>query len=304
MTDRLVPSRVPVWVIESAQPGGCGPAHALAGRLGTSFRRLTDVSFVEDDSASPGLVLTAGFSAGMAGLSLRKKLKVPVVHCCSSRSVALAASRVFDEVILSSWHVPERESSRVFSVLGPLSIVSPALYERAERLWRERLEHLPRPRIAVRLEAGWSDSVSDAMLAARQIELSMRLFGGSLLVTIGEGVPAAFANAFVDGLGSCIKLIWRHGEPDDNPGLGFTACSDAVILYGTRVSALVEAAASVLPLFLGHVPGHFGGYNSLARVLLKRGNVRIFDSDFSPWPREVLDEAGRAACFVWNRFEL
>ena len=304
MTDVLEPSPVPVWVIESAQPGGCGPAHALAGRLGCSFRRLRDASFVENDSAPPGLILTAGFSAGMAGLSLRKKLKVPVVHCCSSRSVALAGSRVFDEVILSSWHVPEGKNGRVFPVLGPLSVVSPALYERAERLWRERLEHLPRPRVAVRLEAGWSDSVSDAMLAARQIELSMRLFGGSVMVTIGEGVSPAFANAFAEGLGSCIKLIWRHGEPDDNPGLGFTACADAVIIYGTRVSALIEATASVLPVFLGHIPGRFGAYNSLARALLERENVRIFDSDFSPWPREPLDESGRAANYIREKFEI
>jgi mitochondrial fission protein ELM1 len=240
----------------------------------------------------------------MAGLSLHRKLKVPVVHCCGIRSVALAGSRVFDEVILSGWHVSKRKSRRVFPVLGPLSVVSPALYERAERLWRERLEHLPRPRIAVWLETGWSDSVADAMLAARQIELSMRLFGGSVMVTIGEGVLTAFANAFAEGLGSCIKLVWRHGEPDDNPGLGFTACADAVIIYGTRVSVLVEAAASVLPLFLGHVPGRFGGYNSLARVLLERGNARIFDSDFSPWPREALDETGRAAAFIRQRFGL
>lgn len=304
MTDALTPSAVPVWVIESAQPGGCGPAHALAGRLGCSFRRLTDASSVENDSVQPGLVLTAGFTAGLAGLSLGRKLKVPVVHCCSSRSVALLGSRLFDEVIFSGWHVPEERNSRVFPVLGPLSVVSPALYERAERLWRERLEHLPRPRVSVRLEAGWSDSVADAMLAARQIELSIKLFGGSVLVTIGEGVPAAFANAFSEGLGSCVKLIWRHGEPDDNPGLGFTACADAVIVYGTRVSALIEAAASVLPLFLGHVPGRFGGYSSLVRVLLGRGDARIFDSDFSPWPRNTLDETGRAAGFIRHRFGL
>ncbi|NHN88176.1 ELM1/GtrOC1 family putative glycosyltransferase [Acetobacter conturbans] len=293
-----------VWVLETGQPGGIGPAHALAGRLGCTFLRLKDAQLREEDWPLPGLILTAGVKAGLAGLSLRRKMQVPVVHCGMRGAATLAFSRLFDETVLSAFHPYETTNVHVIPVLGPLSVVSPELYERAGRLWQERLEHLPQPRIAVRLESGWNAVNEEVVTAGRQLEMALRTFGGSILIAVGASVPNEMVESFVNALGSCFKLVWRHGEPDDDPSLGFIACADAVIVYGSRISTLVEVAASSLPVFLGHVPGRLGAYGRFARSLIEQDNIRVFDSDFSPWPRKPLDEAGRVAFIIKRRFAL
>lgn len=295
---------VAIWVIESGETAGVGPAHVLAGRLECTFRRMKDTSIPEKETSRPNLILTSGLGGSLTGLSLRKRLDVPVVHCASRNAVTLAASHLFDGVVLSSLQPFESSRPNVMPVLGPLSIVSPALYERAARLWQERLDHLPRLRVSVRIDSGWNVSPSEAQAAGQRLEMTMAAVGGSLLIAIGEGVRTEVADAFLASVASCFHLVWRHGEPDDDPSLGFTACADAVLLYGAHVSTLVEVTACPLPIFFGQIPGRLGACNRFARSLLQRDMVRVFDADFSPWPREVLDEGGRIAVLLRNRFRL
>ncbi|NHO31268.1 ELM1/GtrOC1 family putative glycosyltransferase [Acetobacter fallax] len=296
---------VPLWVIESSVPGRVGPAHALASRFDCSFRRMRDLSNAEAGWRPPRLMLTSGIGAGLAGLALRRRFGAPVVHCSSGRlATALTGGRPFDAVILPLMHRSSRASTHIIPVLGPLTIVSAELCKRARRLWIERLEHLPEPRVAVVLDAGEGLTPAEADAAARRLGLMVQDYRGSVLLSVSEGVPEGIADVFIEALGSCYKLVWRHGEPDDNPTLGFIGCANAVVVYGGRAVTLAETAATDLPVFLGHVPGRFGQNNRMARALVSNGYARIFDSDFSPWPREALDEAGRVASLLRTRFGL
>ncbi|NHO17522.1 ELM1/GtrOC1 family putative glycosyltransferase [Acetobacter oeni] len=294
----------PLWVIESSAPGRIGPAHALASRFDCSFRRMRDLRNAETGWRPPRLVLTSGIGAGLAGLALRRRSGVPVVHCSSGRlSATLTGGRPFDAVILPLMHHTERRSPHIIPVLGPLTIVSAELYKRARRVWTERLEHLPEPRIAVVLDAGEILTPAEADAAARHLGLTVQDYRGSVLLSVSEGVPADIADTFIGALGDCYKLVWRHGEPDDNPTLGFIGCADTVVVYGGRAATLAETAAADMPVFLGSAPGRFGRNNRMARALIANGYVRVFDSDFSPWPRDPLDEASRAATLLRTRFD-
>ncbi|NHN84689.1 hypothetical protein GOB93_08530 [Acetobacter musti] len=296
---------VPLWVIESGRSGNAGPAHALASRFGCSFRRMRDLSNTEAAWKPPRLVLTSGAGAGFAGLALRRRFGSPVVHCSAGRlSATLTGGRPFDAVILSLMHHSDRRSAHIIPVLGSLTIVSAELYRRARRLWMERLEHLPEPRIAVVLDAAGHFTPATADEAARILGSAVRDYRGSVLLSVAEGVPEEVADTFVGALGSCYKLVWRHGEPDDNPTLGFTGCADAIVVYGGRAVTLSEAAASDIPLFLGEPPDRFGAGNRLARALIANGYARVFEGDFSPWPRQPLDEASRVATVLRARFSL
>ncbi|MBV1838202.1 ELM1/GtrOC1 family putative glycosyltransferase [Acetobacter estunensis] len=295
----------PLWIIESGlSKGEAGPAHALASRFDLSFRRLRDLASMEPGCVPPRLVMTSGSSAAFAGLSLRRRFGVPVVHCTHHGTTGFFGQRLFDELILSATHPVRTHGTHVIPVLGPLSIVSPTLYERARHVWGERLEHLPSPRVAAVLDAGGAIDPRRASVLGRQLGEMVRAENGSVMVSVARGVAREVAESFIAGLDECFSLVWRHGEPDDDPTLGFMACADAIVLYGCRVETVIEAAASDLPLFVEVVPGRFGTWNRLVRTLMEQGMLRLFDRDISPWVRSPLDEAGRVAQMLRRRFGL
>lgn len=292
-----------IWVIETVRAGQVGQAHALAGRLGNSFRRVRDVATAEADGQPPHLILTSGVNGGLAGLTLGRRFDAPVVHC-ASQFARVTRGRPFDMSIVPSVRPRDLRDDRVMTVFGPLTSVSPTLFDRARRLWGERLDHLPEPRIAAVLDSGAHMTPSLANESARRLALMVQDHYGSVLLSVADGVSREVADSFVAGLGSCFNLVWRHGEPDDDPTLGFMACADAVVVFCGRPATLVDAAASDLPVFVGEAPGLFGARNAIVKNLIAADYVRVLDEGFSPWPRQPLDEAGRVAAFLRQRFGL
>lgn len=294
---------VPLWVVESGFDRGAGPAYALASRFESPFRKLRDPSAPETGWGAPRLIVTSGTRAGLTGIALRRRFGVPHVHCGHWRMAALMGGHPFDALVLSrlqeSGTLPAR---RVLPVLGPLTLVSTGLFDRARHLWSERLEHLPSPRIAVVLDSAHALPPGQAFEMARRLALSVLDHRGSVLLAVRQNVVQDVADAFVAGLDACFKLVWRHGEPDEDPVLGFVACADALLIHCGRVGTLAELSAADLPVFLGEDPGRFGPENRLAQALLAKDHVRIFDDSFSPWARDPLDEAGRVAGILREKF--
>lgn len=68
---------------------------------------------------------------------------------------------------------------------------------------------------------------------------------------------------------------------------------------------LVEACVADLPVFLMEREQDLRGVRGrLARRLIQDGHVRVLTDTLSPWPREVLDEAGRVAAILKSRWAL
>jgi uncharacterized protein len=294
-------AETPVWVLENARPDQCGPALALARRFGHSFRRIRQaihLASAEDEARAngqrPALVVSSGLGAAVRALRLRARYGCRVIHCTrhGGRLPAAAFGYPFDILVVP---LEGLYSARVIGTLGPMTSVSSALLGRARALWSERLAHLPGPRIAVLFGGGRALSARDIQSRTRQIVAMVRERGGAILACVLPDTDPEAARLFAASLGECMHLLWRYGEPDENPMLGFIGCSDAVVTIGTSTTTLLEASAADMPVFIADSPRLPPDSNPIVRRLLAGDFVRPLHDGFSPWPRNPLDEAGRVS---------
>ena len=300
--------QAPVWVLDDpASPAG-GQASAIAGRLGLPFRRVqAPPGQHRPGGPGPGLVLSAGPLAGMRALLLRSRHGCRVVHCASRTPLLPQASRLlpFDLTVLPLGSRPQPGSAgRVISVLGTPNVVSPGLLARARDLWAERLSHLPHPRVL--LLFGGTDQKS-ALALGRRLSAMVRERGGCITATVlpaaaRTAAHAAAGDALAAGLAGCLHLIYRDGEPGEDPTLGFLGHADAVVAAGIDPRAVSEACASSAPVFAVLSGAERRQTRTLVECLIQADQIRTFEDDFSPWPRQPLDEAGRIAREIRLRF--
>ncbi|WP_281701623.1 ELM1/GtrOC1 family putative glycosyltransferase [Acetobacter malorum] len=298
----------PVWVVETTVGPEPGPAYVLASRLGCLFRRvrmemLALDSFLEE-GRQPGLILTSGWRSGYAALKAARRAGCPVVWCVrqEGRSAPMLRSMPFDLVVAPS---PAAPTAKFCPTLGPMTIVSPALLARAGRAWQERLEHLPHPRMTVLVGAQAYRTQEEALLHGKKLAGLVNRHGGSVLLVLRDDSKPDLTDAFITGLSDTFLLVWRQGEPDEEPLLGFMACSDCVVVGGGDVAMLVEACVADKPVFLMEREQDLRGVRGrVARRLIEDGHVRVLVDSLSPWPREVLDEAGRVAAILRSRWAL
>ncbi len=300
--------QAPVWVLDDPRSSAAGQASAIAGRLGLPFRRLTAAPGEphRPGGPGPGLVLSAGAGSGVRALLLRSRHGCRVVHCATPRFPIehLSGWLPFDLTVLPQRQPPgasataPASSDRVIPVLGAPNVVSPGLLARARDLWAERLSHLPHPRIV--LLFGGSDQKA-ALALGRRIAAMARERGGCVMASVLP-CPRAASEALSGGLAGCLHLIYRSGEPGEDPTLGFLGHADVVVVGGVGVLTLSEACAASAPVFVAAA----GSERREARVLLERmrvaGQVRPLLDDLSPWARQPLDEAGRIAREIRARF--
>lgn len=298
----------PVWVVEKASGRDPGPAYVLASRLGCLFRRVSMDDLILDSHLegrrAPGLILTSGVRGGYAALRAARRAQCPVVWCVKgeTRSAPMLRSLPFDLVVASS---SAAVAPKFCPTLGPLTAVSPHVLAHAGRAWQERLEHLPHPRIAVNLGDGAFRTPEEALLLGKKLALMVNRYGGSVLLIVRDDTHPELTDAFIVGLSASFILVWRTGEPDEDPTLGFMACADTVVVLGGNAVALVEACAVDVPVFLMEREQDLrGARGRLVRRLIEDHHLRLLEDDFVAWPRPILDEAGRIADVMKARWAL
>jgi len=162
----------------------------------------------------------------------------------------------FDLVVAApQYRLPPRPN--VLSLAGPLHRITPERLADAAAAWSARLQHLPRPWIALlvgghsppyRLDAAAAHRLGEAASAAA------RAAGGSLLVTTSARTrPDAAAALFASLSGSCYRHCWERGA-GDNPYLAFLALADSFIVTADSASMLAEACAAGKPVAMFEVP--------------------------------------------------
>lgn len=296
----------PVWVVENASGPDPGPAYVLASRLGCLFRRvrvemLALDSFLED-RRQPGLILTSGWRSGYAALKAGRRARCPVVWCVrqEGRSSPMLRSLPFDLVVAPS---PATPTARFCPTLGPMTLVSPALLARAGKAWQERLEHLPSPRVTVIVGESAYRTQEEALLQGKKLAGLVNRQGGSVLLVVRDDRKADLTDAFITGLSDTFLLVWRQGEPDEEPLLGFMACSDCIIVGGGDVALLADACVADVPVFLMEREQDLRGVRGrVVRRLMEDGHLRILTDNLHAWRRTVLDEAGRVAEILRSRW--
>lgn len=188
--------------------------------------------------------------------------------------------------------------TNVLSVTGsPHRVTAERLAEGAA-VFADRLEPLPRPRVAA-LIGGRSSAfdlteVQAAVLADR-IAAAVEAAGGSLMLTFSRRTPEAAKAAMTARLAHLPGLIW-NGE-GANPYFAFLNFADHILVTEDSANMAAEAASTGAPVhILPMIP--LKAADKFARLhadLRERGAARPFDGSLNVWSYAPLTETDRAA---------
>lgn len=320
-----------VWVLDDPRPGTSAQALGIAERLGVPFRRVplgwskfphlaglvpggsllglsepARRAAAEAAAAPPALVISAGRRSAAVALWMKSQYGARIVHCMSPGLAGLLAHDAFDLLVIPE-HDRPTPAPNVLPVLGAPHRLSPLLLSQAESAWRERLAHLPHPRIALLVggpvrAVGMPPALAHTL--GRRAARIAAARGGSVLATTSRRTGTEATEALAAGLASSLNLIYRWGEPGENPYRGFLASSDAIVVTADSVSMISEACATDAAVYVA-VPELAGRrHQRLIASLVAAGQVRLFGNGIAAWPRPRLDEAGRVAAEILRRFLL
>ncbi len=323
--------RARVWVIEDTRAGAATQGLGIAERLDAPFRRLPltwnwrayaaglaragslagVAGGLETSPAMPPprLVISAGRRSAAVALWLRARHGCTLVHCMTPGVAGLLRRDAFDLLVLPEHGMAAALArdppANVLPVLGVPHRLSPARLRAAATRWAERLDHLPHPRVALLVGGaldGGSLSPARAHGLGRAIARLVAVRGGSVMAATGRRTGSEATDALAAGLGPVMHLIYRQGEPGDDPTDGFVATADVVVVAADSAVMISEACAAAAAVYVAG-PDHTGPHHRrmLARFVAAR-QLRPFNGSIAPYSRTPLDEAGRVAAEIVRRF--
>jgi hypothetical protein len=298
-------------LIGLAPPTGRGPEERAP-----SFTPAVSLLAPPPGGEGPKLVISAGTRAASVALWLKSRFACHVVHCAGPAPLlaplltpfgVLRRPETFDMLVVPAEARPTGPQDGLFPVLGAPHRVSPLALHQAGNAWAERLGHLPRPHVVLLVGGpvrGTDMPPAQAHALARKVgRLTLRL-GGSVLASTSRRTGAEASDALAAGLSRTMHLLYRWGEPGENPYLGFLAGADAIVVTADSTTMLGEACATEAAVLVA-LPELAGlRQRRLVAALAQAGQVRPLRDDLSPWPRARLDEAGRVAAEIHRRFAL
>ena len=321
--------RAVIWVLDDPRAGTAAQAIGIAERLGHPFRRIplawnwkshmaalvphgslmgvsADSNFEARDDAVPDLVISAGRRSAPVALWLKARYGCKLVHCMSPGLSGFFHREAFDLLVIPA-HDRPASAPNVMPVLGAPHRVSPLALTQAELAWHERLAHLPHPRIALLLggpvrAVGMPPDLAHGLgRSIAQLAINM---GGTVMATTSRRTGSEASDALAAGLGPCMHVLYRWGEPDENPYMGFLASADVIVVTADSVSMISEACATEAPVYVA-LPELAGPrHRALIESLAQSGQVRLFSHSLASWPRTPLDVSGRVADEIRRRFGL
>lgn len=194
--------------------------------------------------------------------------------------------------------------SNVLSITGsPHRVTAERLAEGAAA-FADRLEPLPRPRVAA-LIGGQSRAFdlteTHAADLAGRIATAVETAGGSLMLTFSRRTPEAAKAAMTARLAHLPGLIWDGEGP--NPYFAFLNFADHILVTEDSANMAAEAASTGAPVhILPMVP--LKPADKFARLhadLRERGAARPFDGSLNAWTYAPLAETDRAAHVLLER---
>ncbi len=318
-----------IWVLDDPRAGTAAQAIGIAERLGLPFRRIpltwnwkahvaglvphgslmgvtAEFGFEEERAEPPTLVISAGRRSAPVALWLKSRFGCKIVHCMSPGISGVLHREDFD-LLVTPAHDKPMPAPNVMPVLGATHRVSPLVLTQAEIAWHERLAHLPHPRVAL-IVGGKVRSVGMppalANMLGREVALLALGMGGSVMATTSRRTGDEASDALAEGLGPALHVLYRWGEPGENPYLGYLATADAIVVTADSVSMISEACATEAPVFVA-LPEMAGPkHRRMIETLVQAGQVRPFAQTLSRWERPPLDESGRVADEIRRRFKL
>lgn len=196
------------------------------------------------------------------------------------------------------------EGSNVLSITGSPHRISAARLAESAAAFADRLDPLPRPRVAV-LIGGKSRAhdlpETQAADLADRIAAAITAAGGSLMLTFSRRTPEAAKSAMTARLSQLPGLIWDGTGA--NPYFAFLQAADHILVTEDSANMAAEAASTGKPVHILPVAATKPA-DKFARLhadLRKRGAARPFDGALESWSYEPLTETDRAARMILEK---
>jgi len=288
-----------------AQPGRASEDRAPA------FTPAVSLLAPPPGGEGPKLVISAGARAASVALWLKSRFACHVVHCASPGPLlapfaGMLHPDAFDLLVLPAQDRPPRLDN-VVPVLGAPHRISPLALHQAAASWAERLSHLPRPHVLLLVGGpvrGTDMPPAMAHALGRKVARLALRQGGSVLASTSRRTGSEASDALAAGLSRAMHVLYRWGEPGENPYLGFLAGADAIVATADSTTMIGEACGTEAAVYVA-LPELAGlRQRRLVAALAQADQVRPLREDLSPWPRARLDEAGRVAAEIHRRFPL
>ncbi|MBR0649992.1 hypothetical protein GXW78_09990 [Roseomonas terrae] len=303
-----------VWVLADPRAGTAAQAIGIAERLGRPFRtvdlawgrlaglplRWATLAGLAGDTRQafgrpwPVLAIAAGRRSAPVALWLARQ-GVRTVHCMRP---GFSEDR-FDLLVVGRHDSPP-VAPNILPILGAAHRMSPGRLAAAREEWRAFSE-LPSPRVALLLGGpprGEGMAPGTAAAMARYVAG----FAGSVLATGSRRTGAAAEAAVAAALGGLPQHLHRWGGDGPNPYAGMLAWADAIVVTGDSVSMLSEALATSVPVFIADPGGLGPRHHRLHDSVYAAGQARPLAQAPAPFARASLDETGRVARAVAERF--
>ncbi len=258
-----------VWLMMGSKAGDNSQVLALAEATGwpfeikrfvyESYELFTNVllgpnlhGMVKSESSPleapwPDLIITGGRRNEPICLWIQKQArkvgkKVRIVHVGRS----WAKIERFDLIVTTpQYRLPVRPN--VLHNKTPLHRVTNERLRADADAWAPRLDHLPKPHIAIVVGGSSGPYSFDQRAAERLGKQASKLAaetGGSLLITTSARTPAETIDTLEENITVPAYFYrWRRGAPD-NPYFAFLGLADSIIVTGDSMSMLAEACAT------------------------------------------------------------
>ena len=192
----------------------------------------------------------------------------------------------------------------VFPILGAPNRITPEKLSLELARFRDRLDPLPHPRVAV-IVGGRSKahnlSVARAQVLAAAIAAAVETAGGSLLLSFTRRTPAPARQAMAAALRHLPGIIWD--ETGENPYFAFLAAADAVLVTADSTNLATDAAATGKPLFVLPMDGRSRKLERFHADLERRGISHPFVGELTAPAYPPLLETDRAARELLRRYD-
>jgi mitochondrial fission protein ELM1 len=278
-----------VWLLEDEKPGHSTQSLGLVEELGWPYERIhlcfeRSLAYRKPFSRDPLAGLTPSCAARLA------PPWPDLVVACGARTVAVAEwlrnrsagrARIVYlgrkgaylnsnvDLAVAPAYLGLYPDPRRIETIAPLNRVRDDELARNARRWQDLLQTAPAPRIALLVGGDDPDHELTPGLARHMgadVADLVRRRGGSVLVTTSRRTSARAAGALRQSLGDVTAHFHRwteHGQPADNPYLGYLALADVLVVTGESASMLAEACATGKPVLIYRLQRRGRGLNAL-----------------------------------------
>lgn len=266
------------------------PWRWMAARLWPNPRAAVRLAALEDD-----ILVSAGGTGAVVAASLRR----PGRRLVQIQHPRMDPAR-FDVIVVN----------RHDGLTGPNVIVTRTALHRvtdarlaaAAAAWGPRLQHLPRPLVAVLVGGSNGRFQLDAAVAGQlgaQLATMMREDRVGLALTPSRRTSAEARVALEAAVAPLGGWVWN--QVGENPYFGLLALADAIVVTEDSVSMVSEAAATTAPVLLAPLPGRSRRIRLFNQLLQEDGRVRPFTGRLETWAVQPINDTISAGQDVRHR---